>query len=84
MVALEDGSCRTLTSMTRREGESYESTGSVITVYYPTSEDTLFSVAKRFHTSSLKVARDNDISDAVFAQDNPTGSLSGVKKLIIY
>ncbi len=84
VVAIEDCNCRTLSSMTRREGESYDSGESVVTVYYPTDSDTLFSVAKRFHTSSLKVARDNDISDAVFAADNPTGSLSGVKKLIIF
>ncbi len=84
ITAVEEGSCRILTSMTRREGEEYESSGSMITVYYPTSSDTLFSVAKRFHTSSLKVARDNDITEEVFAADNPTGSLRGVKKLIIY
>lgn len=84
VVVLEERSCTTLCSMTRREGEKYESTGSTVTVYYPTSEDTLFSVAKRFHSSSLKVARDNDISDAVFAADNPDGSLAGIKKLIIY
>lgn len=84
VVALEENSCTTLCSMTRRDGEKYESQGSTVTVYYPTGEDTLFSVAKRFHSSCLKVARDNDISDAVFAADNPSGSLAGVKKLIIY
>lgn len=84
VVALEESSCTTLCSMTRREGEKYESAGSTVTVYYPTGDDTLFSVAKRFHSSCLKVARDNDISDTVFAADNPSGSLAGVKKLIIF
>ena len=84
LTASFDSSCRILSTMSRREGEKYESAGSVVTVYYPTESDTLFSVAKRFHTSSLKVAKDNDIVDAVFARDNKNGSLGGVKKLIIY
>ena len=84
VMAVEDSSCRILSSMSRREGESFASSKSVVTVYYPSDEDTLFSVAKRFHTSGLKVARDNDISDAVFAADNPSGKLVGVKKLFIY
>ncbi len=83
-VAVTDGCERILSSMSRCEGESYESDGARITVYYPTSDDTLFSVAKRFHTSGIKVAKDNDITESVFASDNPTGSLSGVKKVIIY
>lgn len=83
-VAVEDGCERILSAMSRREGESYESDGAKITVYYPSSEDTLFSVAKRFHTSGIKVAKDNDITESVFASDNPSGSLSGVKKVIIY
>ena len=83
-VVSEKEHCQRLSSINRREGEKYQSAGSLVTVYYPTHEDTLFSVAKRFRTSSLKVAADNNISDAVFAQDNPTGSLSGIKKLVIY
>ena len=80
----EHRSERILSSCSKSDSESYESVGATITVYYPTEEDTLFSVAKRFHTSSLKVARDNDISESVFAIDNPDGKLTGVKKLIIY
>ena len=84
VVASEQEHCQRLSSINRRDGEKYRSAGSLITVYYPTPEDTLFSVAKRFHTSTLKVARDNDVTDAVFAADNPTGSLEGIKKLVIY
>lgn len=80
----EEKSCRILASMSHKEGEKYESDASLITVYYPTDGDTLFSVAKRFHTSGLKLAKDNDISELVFASDNPSGALGGVKKLIIY
>ena len=84
VVALEDSSISLLSSLSRREGESYEAGGSVVTVYYPTDGDTLFSVAKQYHTSSLKLAKDNDITDAVFSADNKNGSLLGIKKLIIF
>ena len=73
-----------LSEMTMLEGESYEGDEARVTVYYPTSSDTLFSVAKRFHTSGLKLAGDNGITEAVFSSDNPTGSLRGVKRVIIY
>ena len=73
-----------LSSFVMKENEKYESNGAKITVYYPTDDDTLFSVAKRYRTSVLKVARDNDISESVFASNNPEGKLAGVKKLIIY
>ncbi len=84
VVVSEEESERVLSAMSRLEGESYESDEAKITVYYPTSSDTLFSVAKRFHTSGLKVASDNDISESVFASDSNSGGLAGVKKLIIY
>ena len=74
---------KVLTTMAKTDGAEF-STFAGITVYYPTENDTLFSVAKRFHTSSLKVARDNDISESVFASDNPEGKLVGIKKLLIY
>ena len=70
--------------MTIVDGESFENEEARVTVYYPTSSDTLFSVAKRFHTSGLKLAGDNGITEAVFSSDNPTGSLKGVKRVIIY
>ena len=84
VLVLEEKSLSVLSSMTRIPGESYKSEGAKITVYYPAKDETLFSVAKRFHTSTIKVAKDNDITEAVFAESNPTGVLSGVKKLIIY
>ena len=79
-----DLSERVLSSSHAKEGEVFMTAGCSITVYYPTDEDTLFSVAKRFHTSCLKVARDNDISERVFASENPEGKLTGIKKLLIY
>ena len=84
VTVCEEKDEKILVVCSKKEGEVYESVGACITVYYPTEDDTLFSVAKRFHTSGLKVARDNDISESVFASDNPEGKLTGVKKLLIY
>lgn len=53
-----------------------------ITVYYPAPSDTLFSVAKRFHTTTEKLACDNKLSEAVASIDT-SDSLSGVHKLVI-
>ena len=84
VLVTEEKSLSVLSSMTRLKGESYKSEGAKITVYYPTKNETLFSVAKRFHTSTVKVAKDNGITESVFSEENSGGSLSGVKKLIIY
>lgn len=83
-VICEEKSRNILTSMSVEDGESFVKEGGKIIVYYPTAEDTLFSVSKRFHTSSLKVAADNALTEAVMSRDNEERKLSGVKKLIIY
>jgi hypothetical protein len=61
---------------------SETATPSHITVYYPTPSDTLFSVAKRFHSTPEKIACDNMLTESVSATDS-TDSLSGVKRLVI-
>ena len=53
-----------------------------ITVYYPTDSDSVFSVAKQFHTTPAKLAYDNMLADTVAAVD-ASSSLAGVKKLVI-
>ena len=53
-----------------------------ITVYYPTASDSLFAVAKRFHTTPEKIACDNMIAETAAAIDS-FDSLGGVKKLVI-
>lgn len=61
----------------------YSNSISCITVYYPEENETLFEIAKKFHTTSAKIAGDNNLSEpAVMTPDAP-GSLAGVKKLII-
>ena len=85
VVILCHEACETvLVSSTMRENEKYEKTGATVTVYYPDEGDTLFSVAKKFRTSGLKIARDNDISETVFAAENESGRLNGIKKILIY
>ncbi|MBO7303754.1 MAG: DUF3794 domain-containing protein [Clostridia bacterium] len=55
---------------------------STVTVYYPDSEESLFDIAKRFHTTCAKIAGDNSLSDATFSSRDSATSL-GIKKLII-
>jgi hypothetical protein len=82
-LIFDDRSEKILSSSTKLEGW-VDSTESGIVVYYPNPSDTLFSVAKKFRTSSLKLAVDNNISESVFAADNTEGNLCGIGKLIIY
>ena len=73
-----------LSSSVKNESEECEAIGAKISVYYPTEGDTLFSVAKRYRTSTFKLLSDNDIADAVFSSDKDSGDLVGIKKLLIY
>ena len=51
-----------------------------ITVYYPDGDETLFDIAKRFHTTGARIASDNALSEQTL---NSSNSLLSVKKLII-
>ena len=63
--------------------EEYSRDDSVVTVYYPDTSESLFSIAKRFHTSVSSIAECNRLTESVFASvGHPLGSL-GVKKLIV-
>ena len=84
LTLCEEKNLYVLSSMTRVMDDSESTDGARVTVYYPSADESLFSVAKRFRTPILKVAKDNDITESVFAADNPGGNLSGVKRLIIY
>ena len=84
VLVCEEKNEKVLSAFSIKEGEDQDRVNAKITVYYPSDDDTLFSVAKRFKTSVLKVAKDNDISESVFSSNNPDGKLSGIKKLVIY
>ncbi len=64
-------------------GEELKRTLSNITVYYPEDEETLFEIAKKFHTTCAKIANDNHLDEAVIAMSEAPVSNSNVKKLII-
>jgi hypothetical protein len=61
----------------------YSGAKSCITVYYPEENETLFGIAKRYHTSIAKIAADNNLSESVASMSDTINSLSGVKRLII-
>ncbi len=72
-----------LCSLFANSEEKFEKHESEIIVYYPTSEDTLFGIAKAFHTSVAHIAKTNMLTESVMNSfDSPVG-LSGIKKLII-
>lgn len=63
--------------------EEYNSDDSVVTVYYPDSSESLFEIAKKFHTSVSAIAESNRLTEAVFASFDEPVSASGVTKLLI-
>jgi hypothetical protein len=58
----------------------YVNTLSKITVYYPDGEESLFDIAKKFHTSAGKLAEDNGLTEAAMASGN---TACDAKRLII-
>jgi hypothetical protein len=63
--------------------EEYLRDESVVTVYYPDSTESLFDIAKRFHTSVSSIAENNRLTQSVFASSlEPLGTFE-IKKLII-
>ena len=59
--------------------EEFERDDSVVTVYYPDASESLFEIAKKFHTSPYAIAETNRLSESVFSSS--PSSLAG--KLII-
>ena len=63
--------------------EEFARDDSVVTVYYPDAYESLFSIAKRFHTSLSSIAEANKLTESVFASSSEPLSTAGVGKLII-
>lgn len=63
--------------------EEYVRDASVVTVYYPDATESLFDIARRFHTSVRSVAESNRLSEAVFSSSSESLGALGVGKLII-
>ena len=65
------------------DGEEFRREDSVITVYYPDERESVFDIAKKFHTSVQCIAEDNELSQSVFASPDAPVKPFGYKKLII-
>jgi len=63
--------------------EEYVHNPAQIKIYYPDAEETLFDIAKKFHTSPLSIALDNGISQQTLAFAEETPSALKVNHLII-
>jgi hypothetical protein len=83
LYLLMPGEISRLYSCEISEGELPIEDGSKITVYYPKKNENLFDIAKRYRTTSAKIALDNNLSESVMASPDSSDSLLGVKKLII-
>lgn len=63
--------------------QTYAKDESVVTVYYPMSGDTLFDIAKRYHTTVERIAAINHLdAEALSSPDNCIGT-AGVHCLVI-
>lgn len=82
LCAFEEKGVRVLDTL--QAGTPYPDAGeTTITVCYPSPEDTLWNVAKRYHTSVAKVAIDNALTEETVSRAGEEGSLTGVRKLFI-
>ncbi len=64
------------------EEKTFENADSKIVVYYPESEEGLFDIAKRFHTTVEKIMDNN--TNAVRAMSGEGTAKTGTQKLIIF
>ena len=69
-----------LTHAAVSSGEAYKKNPARISVYYPASGDTLYTVAKAYHTTKEKLLSENSELADVMAKD---GEISSVRRLII-
>lgn len=83
-VVTEDKHIKRLSSSYKLSEETFESNSSRIVVYYPDEDENLFSIAKKYRTTALKIATDNSLGAEVFADAEGKGRPIGVKKLLIY
>ena len=63
--------------------ERYERGSSVVTVYFPTGSDSLFDIARRYHTTPERIASLNSLTEECVNLSGAPESLGGLKRLII-
>ena len=78
----DEKSARRLVSCNAVGEVEYLPSPSRITVYYPEGGETLFSVAKKFHTTPAQLSLDNEITDTVSTGDSSDVSVGGTKILV--
>ena len=61
----------------------FERDESVIVAYYPDDSETLFGIAKKFHTSVSEIASLNRLAEPVFSSSNSSLKGMGVGRLLI-
>lgn len=74
---------RVLSSLVATEEEIAPIPKNKVYVYYPDAEDTLFDVARKFHTTAERIAIDNALTESAFAKRGERDSLASVERLII-
>ena len=82
LVVTADRTVRVLASCNAVEGSTVERDSSTVTVCYPTDTDTLFDIAKRYRTTTERIAVTNALASAVGGVD--PSSVIGARKLVIY
>lgn len=80
---LKSGNVKRVVECNTVGDSEYSNKLSSVTVYYPEEGETLFEIAKKFHTTSVKIAADNKLTEQTLAYPDSPSSLSGVKKIII-
>ena len=80
--ASAEKSCRVVSAVDEND-ERYARDPSLISVYYPVPEESLFDVARLFHISVTRLAQINELSESVLASSEERGSLAGIDRLMI-
>ena len=71
---IDRSSCQILDHATLKKDTEFKNDASCVRIFFPKNGDTLWEVAKKYHTTQAKIIEQNSLSDA---------SLCGVKSIII-
>jgi hypothetical protein len=74
---------RVLTSVEKTEDLAPSFGGANVSVCFPDKEDTLWDIAKRYHTTVRDIAVNNSLTEETVASASSSNGLRGVKKLMI-
>jgi hypothetical protein len=80
----EDKHIKRLASSKALHDQPFEKNESRIVIYYPSEGEDLFSVAKKYRTTSAKIIADNMLTAEVMAAANGESTPVHAKKLLIY